>query len=764
MAPSAPNCPVVRFGAFEIHLKAGELRKNGLKIKLQAQPFQVLALLIEQRGAAVTHEELRQKLWPADTFVDFEHSVGTAIKKIRQALGDSATNPRFVETLPKLGYRFIAPVEAEVTERLDRGLGKEWASGEAQTGTEPVLTMPRARESETKGASAVPARERLAWLITAFCCAGMVALALFAFRQTPSKPSQAPLRKFVFTPPVALLERGNQYFTAAQNTIAVSPDGKHIVFVALDERRLWIHDFDLGTSRPLEGTEGADVPFWSPDGDFIGYSTGSQIRTIPARGGVSIRVYQGPQTRTHSSSDPGSYGAAWSPDGNSIVFSQEGKLYEIPARGGTARLLVSPEEPGQSSGESSKGPTGFLRWPHFLPAEAGARILVYTFGSTSERTMMVHDLESGRREVLGPGELPFYSPSGHLLYQAGPMTYNLWALPFSLDTLQATGPAFPIVKNGRLPMVASDQTLVYLDAGVKSETLVWLDRHGTRLGVVAQPTAAILFPRLSPDGGFAVVSAVEAGNRDLFVYDLRRNTKTPFTRSPSDDLFATWTHSGKEITFSSSRWGNRDIFRMSADGVGEAKSLMGTALDEGDHEWSSDGRFLVYMIVSPDTGHDIWYAKRKADGSLEDPVSFLQTPFSERIGALSPNSRFLAFSSDESGHFEVHVRTFPEGRRGGQVSVNGGAQPRWSRDGKALYYVKDETLWSVPVETGGDFTAGTPTRLFDHPGLLWGGANAQYDVSANGQFLAKEDVGSGTQSSIRIVQNWYEEFRDRKQD
>ena len=378
--------------------------------------------------------------------------------------------------------------------------------------------------------------------------------------------------------------------------------------------------------------------------------------------------------------------------------------------------------------------------------------------------MMVHDLESGRREVLGPGELPFYSPSGHLLYQSGPTTYELWALPFSLDTLQATGPAFPIASNGRLPMVASDQTLFYLDTGVPSETLVWLDRRGTRLAAVGKPTTGILYPRLSPDGRRAVISALESGNRDLFVYDLARNTKNRFTFDPAGDWAPAWTHSGKGITFASARSGDGDIFRKSADGVGEPESLVSTALREFDHEWSSNGQFLVYNIVTPDSSHDIWYAKRKADGRLEDSVRFLQTPFSERVGSLSPNGRYLAYSSNQPGQFEVYVRTFPQGRGGGHVSVNGGTQPRWSRDGTELFYVKDEALWSVPVETKGEFTAGTPVKLFDHPGLLYGGASAQYDVSANGQFLVKENVAQGTPSSIRIVQNWYEQFRDREKD
>ena len=250
----------------------------------------------------------------------------------------------------------------------------------------PRRTSP-VRRRYSRAAGALP------WLIAAFCLVGMLALAFLYFRQAPTDVPQAPLRRFGFAPPVALRFEGGQH-----PNIAVSPDGNHIVFTARDESRLWIHDLDRGESRPLEGTEGADDPFWSPGSDFIGYFSGAQIRTISARGGVPIRVYQRPGSSSDRGGDERLKGGTWSPDGNSIVFSEDGRLYEIPARGGTPQLLVSPEESEQSSAEPSVGPRGLIRWPHFMPSEAGARVLVYTFGSEGERTMMVHDLDSGHHK------------------------------------------------------------------------------------------------------------------------------------------------------------------------------------------------------------------------------------------------------------------------------------------------------------------------------------------------------------------------------
>ena len=645
-----------------------------------------------------------------------------------------------------------------------RGLGKKLASGKstvAQAGVAPGLAPPQAGDRETKGVgfgstpARAPARERLAWLIAALCVVGMLAVVLLYFRQAPSTPTQAPLRRFGFTPPVAL--RVNT--TERHPNIALSPDGNQIVFTARDESRLWIHDLTLGTSRPIEGTEGADDPFWSPGSDFIGYSSGAQIRTISARGGAPIRIYQRAGSTSDFGADGPKKGGAWSPDGNSIVFSEYGKLYEVPARGGAAKLLVAPEDIEQSS-EPSQAPTGLIHWPHFLPPEAGSRVLVYTFGPPTERTMMVHDLESGRREALGPGELPFYSPSGHLLYQAGPTTYDLWALPFSLDTLQATGQAFLIAQNGRLPMVASDQTLVYLDAREPSGRLTWLDRRGERGDEINLSEGQPSYLALSPDARSVAFLALS----DLWVLDIDRGARTRLGGTPETAAggSSVWSPNGEQVAFTGvggGGGGGRAILLQRADGNEEAQVLLPAAQGVWVCDWSRDGKYLLYELVKQATSQDLWYLERAEDGSGWEPHMFLQTPFNERAAQLSPDGQHVAYVSDESGQYEIYVRPFPTGEGSTTVSAHGGGEPRWSPDGKELFYAEGGTLIAVSVSTDPMFSVRSATRLFEQSSL--GGGYPKYDVSPDGRhFLFAE----AEEPSIRVVQNWYAAFQDRQQD
>ena len=644
-----------------------------------------------------------------------------------------------------------------------RWLQKKLASGRStitQAGAAPGLAPPRAPDGLAKGAGfgSAPAHERFAWLFAVFCFVGMLALAWLYFRQTPSKPPLAPLLRFGFTPPVSL--RAELGFHPNDG---ISPNGKHIVFTAQNESRLWIHDLERGTSRPLEGTEGADDPFWSPGSDFIGYFAGAQIRTIPARGGMPTRVYERPGSTNDFGGDVRFRGGAWRPDGNSIVFSEDGKLYEVPARGGTPQLLVSPEEPGQSS-EPSKGATGLIRWPHFLPPEDGARVLVYTFGSESERTMMVHDLDSGRREVLGPGELPFYSPSGHLLYQAGPRTYDLWALPFSLGALQGTGPAFSITQNGRHPTVSADGTLTYIDvSSSEPQQLVWWDREGNKLGTIGEPhTGEIRHPSLSPDGRRVVVDAFENGNQDIWIHEVDRPVKTRLTTHEAVDFFATWSPKGDQIAFSSGRTGGFDIYVVRADGSEKPIPLVHPSVfTEYLTDWWADEGILVFTRLGmPKADQMILYLERKEKGEGYEEVLFLENG---RMAKLSPDGRYMAYESDHSGPYETYIRSFPDGKGRLRVSVNGGRQVRWRRDGKELFYVEGDTLMATSVSTVATLTVGYPQRLFSSDQLRLGAqARFTYDVTADGQrFMLPDSLAESFSPMIRVVQNWYEEFRDR---
>ena len=595
----------------------------------------------------------------------------------------------------------------------------------------------------------VPARKlRLHQGLLALTAIALLALAFVYFRQTPP---EAPLRRFAFSPPEAVAT------TTFHANVAISPNGKHIAFItAGSEGKLWVQDLDQRQPRAIDGTEGAINPFWSPGSDFIGFGAGGELKKVSVQGGLAIRLCELPGTL---------YGGTWSPDGEVIAFSSGLLIYEVPGRGGTPSLLISREESEGSPG----GPTGAIVWPHFLPSEAGARVLVFAFGSPTEQTMMVQNVETGQRELLGPGAGPFYSPSGHLVYQSGPQTYDLWAVPFSLDTLRAAGEGFPISQNSRGPTVAADQTLVYLDSsGSGQQQLVWLDRRGEKTGEIGPVQEVIGSPALSPDGRLVAVTATESSNEDVWVYDITRGVRTRLSTSPERDWRPVWSPAGDEVAFTSNRAGNQDIFLRQADGSGEEKVLAEAPYNETLSDWSRDGKYLLYHLSDPETRADLWYLERNEDGSGWEPHPFLQTPFSEFVPRFSPDGRYVAYVSTESGQNEVYVQPFPEGGRRVTVSSNGGTKVRWSRDGKELFYVEGETLVAVSVSSGSSFSVGPATRLFEHPDLGLGTNYAPYDVSADGQrFILTGPVGEGADAptpSIRVVQNWYEEFRGRQQD
>ena len=409
--------------------------------------------------------------------------------------------------------------------------------------------------------------------------------------------------------------------------------------------------------------------------------------------------------------------------------------------------------------------TGLSR-PHFLPTEAGERVLLYTSGHTLEPSIVVHDLDSGRQEIIGIGSRPVYSSSGHLIYERAVDTHELWARPFSLDSLQPTGEAFLVTHSGRGPTVAADQTLVYLDGNPRQRQLVWLDRSGTKVGEIGSPQIGSRDPTLSPDGRYVAVAATEGVNQDIWIWDVARGVKSRLTTSAGDDQDLVWSPDGIELAFSSPRSGSWDVFLRRSDGAGEPKALIATSATEHVLDWSRDGKHILFVRVVPETVQDLWYLELNEDDDDWAPKPFLQTRFSEMTPKLSPDGRFIAYRSNESGRSEIYVRSFPDGDGKVTVSRNGGDQPRWSRDGSEILYVEDGALMVVAVSTSPSFSVGSVTRLFEHVSLSSGLVPPQYDVSANGRrFVLVEQADEETpEPKIHIVENWYEEFRDREKD
>ena len=569
----------------------------------------------------------------------------------------------------------------------------------------------------------------------------LTVVAFLHFSQPP--PPEPPLRRF------ALAAEGEY-----DQGVAVSPDGRHIAYTkgvgqiaytkGLGESaELWIWDLDSLTPRKIGTASGAAWPFWSPNSDFVAFRPLAQLELR------KVSVHGGP-TSTICSISSEFKGGTWSPDGSSIVFSSnaEGgfRLYEVPAQGGTAKLVLEAErsEP-------------LAQWlPHFLPNEGGSRGLLFTKGPLLNSEIVVLDLESGRLDALARGSLPVYSPTGHIVYQS---ENALWALPFSAESLRKTGEPFAVSGSASAPSISRDGTLVYLsgtEAGL--EQLTWRDRDGNELGTIGEPQPEILEPVLSPDSSQVVVRAHENDNADIWVHETARSLKRRLTFDPAAEFRPTWTPRGDKVSFSSTRDGRWNVFIKPADGRGEAESLLATPANEWGFEWSADGRYMVGA-----GGGKLWYLRADESASTFEKVMFLDEPFDAVSPDLSPDAKFLAYQSNESGRDEVYVELFPKGGARWQVSTNGGGQPRWRGDGKELFYVEGDTLIAVSVTTSPAFSVGAAKPLFQD-GSAFEGRGQQYDVTPDGQrfVVVKTLIEANAGRAIHVVENWYEEFRDRE--
>ena len=719
----------IRFGGYEADVAAGELRKSGRRIPVQEQPFQVLVALLERPGELVTREYLRERLWPGQPFVDFDQGLNTAINKLRDALGDSATNPRFVETVPRRGYRFTFPVDSTL---LNGVVPEQRAS-----------FFPRTKNSRSWRSWAL-------WLAAAL----LVAVAAFGMGLWISRPGrqELPLRRFT-------LRTGAGIGDSFNRSTAISPDGRRIAFINLvgGNRRLWIQHLEREQPVEVGGSDGAADPFWSPDSQFVGFALPfhRKLMRVAVEAGVVTEICP----------LPGGFfsGATWSPDGSTIVFGSggPGMLHEVAATGGTAKVVVSHESVIKMVPAETEGNVEFLHSPQFLPAGTGRRVIVFGFGWWADAQMLLRDLDSGKTELLGPGRLPTYSPTGHLIFQSATGLQDLWAQPFSLDRMKTTGPAFLIARNATDPTVSSDGTLVYVDP--YSQRLVWLNHRGERSGDAGPPMLGVFYAALSPDGQRVAFEGLESENLDIWVNDLSVGTRTRLSSDSSTDILPVWSPDGENVAYSSWRTGRPSMYMRRADAGAREEPLGGATLFGRTSDWSRDGRHILYYVLNPPDlkdGSSLGYLERTEKGW--EPRPFLQVSHGVRCPKFSPDGRYVAYLSNESGRDELCVRPFPAGDRRWTVSNNGARQPRWSRSGRELFYVERGTLMVVPVRTANEFSAGAPVPLFAHAGFgSWWDAN--YDVSPDGErFLLPENVTApGRERLIHVVQNWIAEFRNR---
>jgi Tol biopolymer transport system component len=582
---------------------------------------------------------------------------------------------------------------------------------------------------ETTQAESLRHQSRVPW-IAAACVATIAAMAMgfLYFRQPSERPRV--LKMSVLPPEKVALP--------ANSVPAVSPDGRQLAFAGTldDKAGLWVRDLSSLEARLLPGTEGASLPFWSPDSRFLGFFANGKLKKTEAAGGPALTLCDAANGR----------GGTWNQN-DVIVFAPAvlAALFRVPAAGGTpiAVTTINEQEPAH-------------RFPWFLPD--GRHFLYTAYGEGREKDMVfVADLESKSRRALIPATSNVvYAAPGYLLFLR---ELTLMAQPFDAGKLQTTGDAVPIAEQvGYLALdirglFSSSQNgvLAYGSPAVSGNSqLTWFNRSGQPTGTVGAP-AADSWPAISADGSSVALTRrdPQTGLSDIWLYDLVRGTNSRFTFNTLDNQFPLWSPDNSHIAFYSTPGGNGTVYQRAASGAGRNEVLHKSTpnIAGPPTDWSRDGRYLIETVNDPRTNYDIWVLRLFGD---KRPFPYLQTSASERYGKLSPNGQWLAYESDETKRNEIYVQTFPTPGGKWQVSVNSGEYPVWSRDGRELFYIgADGKMMAVEVKRGSQFEAGVPTPLFQtHL------AGVGYDVSKDGRFLIPTAVEQNATVPITVVVNW----------
>lgn len=403
--------------------------------------------------------------------------------------------------------------------------------------------------------------------------------------------------------------------------------------------------------------------------------------------------------------------------------------------------------------------TGWYNSPHVLPD--GQTLIFHVENLDGTMAVVVEDSDSLRvlvrtnsGDVLGP---PVYSPSGHILYHQGNDDRDIWAVAFDVSSLETVGKPFIVATQGQYPSVSADGTLAYSSyAGGRRGQLAWVDRDGQITGTIGQPQEDMGRPALSPDDRLVAIMTSEKGNDDIWVHDTERGTQTPVTFDVTFDGFPDWSPDGTELIFTSMRRGSPDIFKMPSIGSGEPQPLVTRPGQDYGPAWSPRGREFIYVSSETGTG-DIWLGTFNGG---RDPVPIVGSDQIETMPSFSPDGRFIAYHTVESGREEVYVTRFPEAD--GKRLIGRGKNPRWSGNGRELFYESDGSLMAVSVSTVDVFSPGIAAPLFTAEQVNADKLDGHYDVSADGQrFVVIQQADPIETPTITIVENWFSEFKDR---
>ena len=637
-----------------------------------------------------------------------------------------------------------AATPMQVRDLLRRCLQKDKAhrlrdAGDARIEIQEALSAP-ATASSANVSRIAGWRGAAVMSVAALLVAAIASLATWYLKPVSSPAMQSAARVVVPLPPGQRLANLN-----AGHSVALSPDGSRLVYIATatqgGQAQLYLRPMDVMEAKPIAGTDGAGTPFFSPDGQWIGFSALGKLKKVPVNGGSVLTLCDAVAV----------HGGSWTPEGM-IVFADSLGLRRVPANGG-APDVVAPLD--RAKGEIT------YAWPQVLSEAKAILFTVWTGPGFDEAHIVLQSLDTGQRRTLlqGASGGGYYVPSGHLVYV---QAERLMAVPFDLARVEVA--ASPPVLLGELVreddgahlVFSGEGSLAYIPGpgGIYSETrLVWVDRKG-KIEPLAAPPGPYGWPRLSPDGQ-QVAFDVNGPQVDVWLYNLARGTSSRLTSEAGSSQRPIWTPDGKRVTYLANRAGFRNLFWRAADGTGSEEQLVKGDNRQSPASWSPDGKVLAFTESNPTTGNDIWMLPFEGE---RKPLPFIRTAFNEGAARFSRDGRWLAYSSTESGRSEIYVQPYPGPGAKLQISTEGGDGPVWPRNGRELFYRNGNKMMAVEIATQPSFSAGTPSMLFEISAT-----SGQYDVSSDGQrfLMVQQNEQATSATQINVVLNWFEELKRR---
>ena len=609
---------------------------------------------------------------------------------------------------------------------LERCLRKDVRRRLQDIGDARVDVEDAGNEPDVASRAPITSRRR-DYALAAVALLSLIAAVLFGARLFLAPAPQArPVQFQVLAPEGARIDIGEP----------LSPDGRTVAFTAISEGGqpiIWVRPLDSAAARALPGTEQAQRLFWSPDSQYIGFFAQGKLKKVAVTGAPPVVI----------SNETGRDGA-WGLGDVILIGGQPMKpLLRVSATGGEPMAVTE-----LGANEVSHD------YPDFLPDGRHFLFMART-GSAEGFRVYVASLDSKERRVLpGIAAGARYSPTGHVLFARDG---TLMAQSFDASRQELSGEPFPVAEGVPGPVapfsVSTNGSLAYLRGGIASDSqLAWFDRSGKQLAVIGS-SGQYTGPELSPDGKY--VAFARGSPTDIWVLDIAKALTSRLTSDPAGDAFPVWSPDGRTVAFASSR--ERGVFNLYARAVGavdQDKLLLKSEVGKRPSDWTRDGRYLVY--TAPPGNSDIWALL--LSGANSPPVRVTKTPFSEQNPTVSPDGRWIAYSSDETGESQVYVQSFPQSTARQQVSTTGGFQPSWSPDERELFYVRpDLTLMAVSVKpTSLALEVSAPASLF-RTRIAFAGPvelGRSYSVSGDGRFLINVSSTDPLGRPITVVLNW----------